>query len=339
LSPELFPRKELAPEFDGWRNAAAGSLIFHLLLFIGLALVPPTSEPRPVRPERKKIIRVTKLYDPPVELTQKAPNKQPLSKELSVETVLPHPSVKAPAPAPQARKRFSPAPAEVAKEVPKPQPVIQAPPEAPKIELPKETPKVPAVTAQTPPQPPPQEKPKLAFQAPKGNEAPVTAGPANPKFNAPSIDQAVRNLAHGESQGGQSVGDSVADLTGAGPGLNLPPSAGRPLSSLELKSDPLGVDFKPYLIRVLATVRRNWFAIYPETARLGTRGKVVVKFSVSKDGSIPKVVYSAQSGSRPLDEAAVAALSASNPLPPLPPEFKGQIVVLEFTFSYNIPTR
>jgi TonB family protein len=101
----------------------------------------------------------------------------------------------------------------------------------------------------------------------------------------------------------------------------------------------MGVDFKPYLIRVLATVRRNWFAIYPEAARLGTRGKVTVEFSVAKDGSIPKIVYTSQSGSRPLDEAAVAALSASNPLPALPVEFKGQRVVLQFTFSYNIPNR
>jgi TonB family protein len=337
LSPELFPRKESAPEFDGPRTAAVGSLIFHLLLIVGLALVPRTAAPRPARPERV-VKRVTTLVDPPIELTQKAPSKEPISKELRVETVLPHPAVKTPSPAPTTRKQYSPAPVQVATEAPPPQPVIQ-PPEAPKIELPKETPKIPAVTAQSPAQPPPQEKPKLAFQTPTGNDAPVASGPVNPKFTAPSIDQAVRNLAHGESAGGQTVGDSISDLSGAGPGMNLPASAGRPLSSLTLKSDPMGVDFKPYLIRVIATVRRNWFAIYPETARMGTRGKVVVKFSVSKDGSIPKVVYSAQSGSRPLDEAAVAALSASNPLPPLPPEFKGQIVVLEFTFSYNIPNR
>ena len=34
-------------------------------------------------------------------------------------------------------------------------------------------------------------------------------------------------------------------------------------------SDPMGVDFKPYLIRILTAVRRNWFAVIPESARLG----------------------------------------------------------------------
>ena len=43
-------------------------------------------------------------------------------------------------------------------------------------------------------------------------------------------------------------------------------------SQVQLLSDPMGVDFKPYLIRVLATVKRNWFAVYPESARFGLRG-------------------------------------------------------------------
>jgi TonB family protein len=121
--------------------------------------------------------------------------------------------------------------------------------------------------------------------------------------------------------------------------MNLPPSPGRQASALDLKSDPMGVDFKPYLIRVLATVRRNWLAIYPEAARLGTRGKVTVQFSVGTDGKIQKVILSTESGSRPLDEAAVASLSMSNPLPSLPPEYKGQRIILQFTFAYNIPNR
>ena len=54
--------------------------------------------------------------------------------------------------------------------------------------------------------------------------------------------------------------------------LRLPPAPGQTRSSLELLSDPQGVDFKPYLIRILATVRRNWFAVIPESAHLGRRG-------------------------------------------------------------------
>jgi TonB family protein len=334
LSPELFPRKELAPEFDGPRTPVIGTILFHVVLILILAYAPLDAPPRR-EPERVLVKRVTPLVDPPTRLTQKAPSKE-VSKELKLEAIAPKPAVKNPSPAPSARRTFSPPPVEVARTTPPPQPAIQTAPEPPKLEAPKEVPKLLVPTTQVAP-PPPPEKPKLAFQTPAAPQTPT--GPVNPKFAPPSVNQAVQNLAHGEGSGGLSVGDSVADLNGSGPGLNLPPSQGGKASSLMLKSDPMGVDFKPYLIRVLATVRRNWLAIYPEAARLGTRGKVAVEFSIGTDGKIQKIVYSTQSGSRALDEAAVAALSASNPLPSLPSEFKGQRIVLQFTFAYNMPTR
>jgi TonB family protein len=118
------------------------------------------------------------------------------------------------------------------------------------------------------------------------------------------------------------------------------PSQAKPTqSALELLSDPLGVDFKPYLIRVLAQVRRNWLAVIPESARLGRRGRVVIQFAVARDGRIPKLVIATPSGTEALDRAAVAGISASTPLPPLPPEFKGDQVRLQLSFSYNMPTR
>jgi outer membrane biosynthesis protein TonB len=40
-----------------------------------------------------------------------------------------------------------------------------------------------------------------------------------------------------------------------------------------------------------------------------------------------------------LDRAAVAGISASNPFPPLPAEFRGEQIRLQFTFLYNVPAR
>ena len=58
---------------------------------------------------------------------------------------------------------------------------------------------------------------------------------------------------------------------------------------------------------------------------------------IDKDGKVSKVTWSGQSGVEALDRAAVAAISASNPFPPLPPEFKGDRVVLQLNFAYNMP--
>ena len=43
-----------------------------------------------------------------------------------------------------------------------------------------------------------------------------------------SVQEAIRTLARGGAPSGQSVGDIGTDEGGAGAGLNLPPSAGRP---------------------------------------------------------------------------------------------------------------
>src|ERR1700738_4764218 len=79
----------------------------------------------------------------------------------------------------------------------------------------------------------------------------------------------------------------------------------------------------PYLMQVLAAVRRNWLAGVPEGAKAGRRGRGGDPFSLSRGGSVPKLVIVTNSGTDALDRAAVAGVSASNPFPPLPAEYKG----------------
>ncbi|HEV3331830.1 MAG TPA: TonB family protein, partial [Bryobacteraceae bacterium] len=121
--------------------------------------------------------------------------------------------------------------------------------------------------------------------------------------------------------------------------INMPPSPGVQGSNLELLSDPQGVDFRPYLMQVLAAVRRNWLAVLPESAKLGRRGRVSLQFAIARVGSVAKLVIVNYSGTDALDRAAVAGISASDPFPPLPSEYKGERVVLQFNFAYNMPRR
>jgi len=183
-----------------------------------------------------------------------------------------------------------------------------------------------------------QEKPKLAFETP--TEPPPSGGVGRvPRFD-PSVAGAIRELTHGGSQSGMTVGDDTSDPGpgGIGRGLNLPPSSGQMASSLELLSDTKGVDFRPYLLQVLAAVRRNWFAVYPESARMGLRGKVEAQFLIEKDGSVPKLVIVLHSIPA-LERAAVAGIDASHPFPPFPTGFTGDRIVLKLTFSYNMPKK
>jgi TonB family protein len=155
------------------------------------------------------------------------------------------------------------------------------------------------------------------------------------------LEEVIRNTTPGSARGGVVVGDIGEGIGGIGSNPNLPASPPKMGSSLELMSDPLGVDFRPYLVRVLAAVRRNWMAVIPEAARLGLRGKVVLQFAIRRDGRVTKVVFASEAGpgAQALDRAAVASISASDPFPPLPVEFHGEQVRLQLAFLYNQQSR
>jgi TonB family protein len=338
--PKLTLLSTLQPRED-WRRyrAAAGwSVGAHVVVITALLVfrIPP---PPPFPPEETFVKHVTPLYLPP-DLTQKAPNKVPPKKELVLESIAARPVLKTPAPAPApVAKQAAPAkqlplpppPVQVAQNAPKPVPV-----DAPKIEAPPAQQAAQIVNTQPLPPPPGNGPPKVAFEdvTPK----PVGGGRPAGGIVMPSnaVQDALKALNRSGGAGASTIGDTITD-EGTGAGMNLPASAGRPQSSLQLKSDPMGVDFRPYMIQVLAAVRRNWFAVYPEAAKTGARGQVILQFRIDKKGGVVKVVFDGTTPSRPLNEAAVAAISASNPMPPLPAAFKGDSVVLQMTFLYNMP--
>jgi TonB family protein len=99
-----------------------------------------------------------------------------------------------------------------------------------------------------------------------------------------------------------------------------------------------GVDFNGYLQRVYVTVKRNWFAIMPESVELGERGVVVLTFKIMRDGSVPgaEPVINRNSGKEPLDRAAYSSVRASNPFEPLPAQFSGPYIELRYTYLYNV---
>jgi TonB family protein len=313
-------------------RSAVASVLLHAAAIGCLVLLPQSVTQTPHFLARLQ--NQTPLIAPPTELTQRAPNRGTVGKEFDLENLLPRPRVQVPPSA-------APSTMRPAASVPAPVPAKAAPlvaPEPPKVEVAQQTPPLPLGVLNAP-QPPPQiqvqEKPKLAFETPGGPPQPRT-NPGRIPVPTGRVDEAVRSVMRGRG-GGVTVGDIGEGMGGLGEGINLPPSPGRAQSSLELLSDSGGVDFRPYLIRVLAAVRRNWFAVIPESARLGqAAGRVVVQFAVDRSGKLIKVAFASESGIRALDLAAVSGISASNPLPPVPPEFKGEQLRLQLTFLYNV---
>jgi TonB family protein len=331
--PELHLLVDLSAVEDRGRPiwAGVGSIIVHILIGIaavGIAQLPSPAPP-PSEPQIVDVRKAIPLIAPPTRLTQTQPNRAPVAKEARLDNLLPRPEVR-----PRART-FSPPPGGRPAPPPSP-PAVEV---NPQIRIAQAPPPVVGSIPDVNPPPtakPPEEKPKLAFETP-GLPTAAPSGTSHIPAPKTGVQEAVRGAIQNRA-GGMSVGDTGAEM----PRVPMPgqtPGPPKQASSLDLLSDPMGVDFKPYLIRVLAAVRRNWMAIIPESARLGQRGKVVIQFSIDRSGSVPKLVIAMPSGTDAFDRAAVAGVSASNPFPPLPPEFKGEQIRLQLAFFYNLPTR
>jgi TonB family protein len=322
------------------QRAVAGTILLHVAL-IGILMAVPASV---FVPQEEPHHEVPPLIMPlaPTPLTQKAPNRGKVMTEFEVQPSAPRPSVQAPVAPPVARQ--NPRPAMIPQGAPAP-PRVAGPalPEAPQMASAKPVVKNDVPALGQIPAPPPQiqaeEKPKLTLE-----NAPVRPQSNGPTGRVPmprtSVREAMQDLTRGSGAGGrQRVGNpGVFDNSIYG-GPNSLPAPGIQDAGVELKTDDMGVDFRAYLTQILAIVRGNWFAVMPESVHLGLRGKTALQLSITRDGTVAHLVYAEKSGSHALDEAAVAGVSASNPLPPLPPEFKGDRIVVQFNFVYNMAKR
>ena len=165
-----------------------------------------------------------------------------------------------------------------------------------------------------------QSRAPLTEQAQRSNPFATAMSPGS------QIEQAARAAA--ENRGGGSIGDL---------GTGAIPQATNLHSNIDILSDTMGVDFGPYLSRVLHDIKRNWYNLIPEEARapLMKQGKVVIRFAITKNGTIAGMQILGPSGDVALDRAAYGGISNSNPFQRLPNEFRGEYLALACTFYYN----
>jgi outer membrane biosynthesis protein TonB len=234
------------------------------------------------------------------------------------------PPVVQPTPAPTP----APFPAKPLKELPSapipqknavaPEPQTTAP--APKVDTPR-----PGLKLETPDTPLPQPNLQLPQSSPS-------------RSLRESLNEATKNQNSG-GRSGAVIGPMPRSAPSPGGGGGRGQGAGTYGNGYEILTPTEGVDFSDYMKRVVASVRRNWYAVMPESAQLGDRGRVALQFRIMRDGSVPtgEPTRLLGSGKEPLDRAAVSAIRSSNPFEPLPPAFSGPYIELRFYFLYNLP--
>jgi TonB family protein len=109
---------------------------------------------------------------------------------------------------------------------------------------------------------------------------------------------------------------------------------GRQEGVIEILSDPLGVDFGPYLRQLHKDVKKKWLKGIHESEKV-RKGKLAIEFAIRKDGDVAEMKLVATSGDVALDRPAWDAIRASNPFHPLPSQFTGPYLALRIRFYYN----
>jgi TonB family protein len=195
--------------------------------------------------------------------------------------------------------------------------------------------------SQPPQQPSPQNEQQPSPAAPPQPDQTAqlrTPPPTNrpvPNFNAPmTAGRAIEQAAEAASASRGHYGSGEAgDM-----GLSRGRSGAKALDQAEILTDTMGVDFGPYLTRVVQIVRQNWYSLMPPSVYppILKQGKLSIEFVILKDGNSASMVIHTSSGDVALDRAAWGSITASTPFPPLPKEFPGKLLGLRFYYFYNL---
>ncbi|MBP3846357.1 TonB family protein [bacterium] len=124
---------------------------------------------------------------------------------------------------------------------------------------------------------------------------------------------------------GAGRGTGSGGHTGSGGG-NPGGGGGRP--GIDAIREP---DFGPYMRELQRRIKMNW-----DPPKGNESKRVVLLFKIAKDGRLLSCSVFKSSGLQNADAAALNAVKLAAPFRPLPPEFKGQSIDIQFTFDYNV---
>lgn len=230
-------------------------------------------------------------------------------------------------------------------ETPHPKPVLKTPQQLqamqrsgpPKIaspNLPRQTP-APAARRPQPQQEEAQSHPRPPAQPlPQNNHAQLTAPPQAPVPNFRTGPTNPNSQLQNEMR--QAMRGSLGQM-GGNNGMNAPSAHQGEYGAVDILSDTLGVNFGPYIQRVIYDTERAWYPIIPDEARppFNKQGQVYITFKILRNGDVADMQLTTPSGDVALDRAAWAGITGASPFPPLPKAFTGPYLELRFDFLYN----
>lgn len=91
------------------------------------------------------------------------------------------------------------------------------------------------------------------------------------------------------------------------------------------------IDWVPYLKKLERNIKSNW-----NPPKNKESNRVVLFLTIGKDGRLLVSKIYKSSGAAAIDTAALNAAKVTAPFQPLPEQFKGNSIDIQFTFDYNV---
>ena len=148
-----------------------------------------------------------------------------------------------------------------------------------------------------------------------------TGSPSGTRTGAPAP-----SLAPGVNHGSGTLGRSGGSSSGTGNLGN--PGGGGGAPGIDALREP---DFGPYMRELQRRIKMNW-----DPPKGNESKRVVLLFKIAKDGRLLSCRVNKSSGLPSADQAALKAVELTAPFRPLPADFKGQSIDIQFTFDYNV---
>ncbi len=112
-------------------------------------------------------------------------------------------------------------------------------------------------------------------------------------------------------------------------------------TGVDILSDTMGVDFNPYLQRIMREIYETWLPLIPEEARppLNKQGETQIRFIILPDGRIGGMVLEGSTHDDAINRSCWGSITGVGQFPALPSQFHGPNLELRVHYLVNIPPR
>ncbi len=202
----------------------------------------------------------------------------------------------------------------------------------------------PGASAPTPqPPPPPQQQQPTPQQQQQPAPPPLPQQPTQQAaIDAPRPAPTKPNFGNQHQTAGDAIRQAAQQAAqnrgqGGDYGANIPVAHQGAQTGVDVLSDTMGVNFDPYLKKIIREIYNTWLPLIPEEARppLNKQGVTEIRFTILPDGHIGAMHLDGSSHDDAINRAAWGSITGVGQFPPLPSEFHGPNLELRIHYLVN----